>query len=285
MSVPALDRLRARRAEVGSPLCLGIDPHPERLPDELPPTVDGIERFARGLIEAAAEHAAAVKVNVAFFEAFGSAGWAALERVRADVPPAIPCILDAKRGDIETTAERYAVALLGHLGADGVTLSPYLGEDAIEPFLATGDRLVYVLARTSNPSAGRIQSLAVEGEPIHLHVARWVAERWDDGRVGIVVGATAPEELAEVRGDVPGPAFLVPGVGAQGGDAEAAARAADGASAPGLVNVSRGIALASSGPDWQAAAAAAASALSARLAEAVLHSMASPARAEEIGGS
>jgi orotidine-5'-phosphate decarboxylase len=285
MSATALERLRSRRAAVGSPLCLGIDPHPDRLPEGLPPTVEGIETFARGLIEAAAPDACAVKVNVAFFEAFGSTGWAALERTRADVPREVPCILDAKRGDIETTAERYAAALFGHLDADGVTLSPYLGEDAIEPFLAFADRLVYVLARTSNPSAGRFQSLVADGEPIHLRVARWAAERWTDGRVGLVVGATAPEELAMLRGAVRGPAFLVPGVGAQGGDAEAAAWAADGAWAPGLVNVSRGIALASSGSDWQAAAAAAASVHSGRFAEAVLHSKASPVRAGEIGGS
>jgi orotidine-5'-phosphate decarboxylase len=285
MSVSALERLRARRAAVGSPLCLGVDPHPERLPEGLPPTLDGIETFARGLIEAALPHACAVKVNVAFFEAFGSAGWAALERTRADVPGELPCILDAKRGDIETTAERYATALFGHLDADGVTLSPYLGEDAIEPFLAAGDGLVYVLARTSNPSAGRFQSVVADGEPVHLRVARWAAERWTDGRVGLVVGATVPEELAMLRKALPGPAFLVPGVGAQGGDAGAAARAADGAWAPGLVNVSRGIALASSGRDWQAAAAAAASVYSGRLAEAVLHSEASPVRAGEIGGS
>ena len=287
MTDSPLERLRARRAEVGSPLCLGIDPHPDALPDGLPPTVEGIESFARGLIEAAAAHACAVKINVAFFEAFGSAGWGALERARADVPRRIPCILDAKRGDIETSAERYAQALLGHLDADGVTLSPYLGEDAVEPFLAaaTKDRLVYLLARTSNPSAGRFQSLVAEGEPVHLHVVRWAAERWTDGRVGLVVGATAPDELIRLREAFPGPAFLVPGVGAQGGDVGAAARAADGAWAPGLVSVSRGIALASSGPDWQSAAAAAASVHSARLREAVLHSTASPVRAGEIGGS
>jgi orotidine-5'-phosphate decarboxylase len=285
MSGTALDRLRARRAIVGSPLCLGIDPRPDALPDGLAPSVDGLETFARGLIEVAAAYASAVKINVAYFEAFGSSGWAALERTRKDVPRDVPCILDAKRGDIDTSAERYAAALLGHLDADGVTVSPYLGEDAVEPFLAFDQRLVYLLARTSNPSAGRFQSLVADGEPIHLHVARWAAERWTDGRVGLVVGATAPAELERVRRAVPGPGFLVPGVGAQGGDADAAARAADGTFAPGLVNVSRGIALASTGSDWQAAAAAAASAHAGRFADAVLHSTASPVRAAEIGGS
>jgi orotidine-5'-phosphate decarboxylase len=281
----ALARLKARRSLVGSPLCLGVDPHPDQLPDGLSPDAAGIEAFARGLIEAVGPHVVAVKINVAFFEALGSAGWAVLERVRADVPPDLVCILDAKRGDIGTTAERYAEALLGRLDADGVTLSPYLGEDAVEPFLARGDRLVYLLARTSNPSAGRIQSLVVDGDPVHLHVARWAAERWTDGRVGLVVGATAPDELNRLRAAVPGPGFLVPGVGAQGGDLAAAARAADGAWAPGLVSVSRAIAGASSASDWASAAAAAALALSGRLAEAVLHSKASPAHAGDSGGS
>jgi orotidine-5'-phosphate decarboxylase len=163
---------------------------------------------------------------------------------------------------------------MGRLRADAVTLSPYLGEDAIEPFLAFEGRLAYVLARTSNPSAGRLQDTRVDDEALYLRVARWVAGTWPDGRVGLVVGATAPEELASIRRAVPGPAFLVPGVGAQGGDLEAARDHADGTWAPGLVNVSRGIAGASTGPDWREAAAAAASALRGRLSDPVLHSAA-----------
>src|SRR6478672_550862 len=170
VDAPPLVRLRARTARLGAPLCLGIDPHPTALPDGFPSGVEGIERFARGIIEAASEHAVAVKINVAFFEAFGSRGVAALERVRTDVPGDLFVILDAKRGDIGPTAERYAAALFGHLEADAVTLSPYLGEDAIEPFLAFPDRVVYVLARTSNPSAGSIQDLMTDGVRLHEHV-------------------------------------------------------------------------------------------------------------------
>ncbi|MGH2385004.1 MAG: orotidine-5'-phosphate decarboxylase [Candidatus Limnocylindria bacterium] len=273
-----LDRLRARRQALGIPLCLGIDPHPDQLPDELPSTVAGVESFARGVIEAAATHAVAVKINVAFFEALGSAGWLALERVRRDVPSDVLCILDAKRGDIGSTAERYAAGLFGHLEADAVTLSPYLGEDAITPFLDYPERLVYLLARTSNPSAARLQDVMADGEPFHLRVARWAAATWDDGRVGLVVGSTAPEELVLLRGSVPGPAFLVPGVGAQGGELEVSARACDGAWAPGVVSVSRGIAGASRGPDWREAAARAAEALGAQMREAVLHSEATAVR-------
>lgn len=273
MTAP-LERLRARVAALGAPLCLGIDPHPDDLPDG----VDTVEAFARGLIEAAVGEAVAVKINVAFFEALGATGWAALERVRRDVPADVICVLDAKRGDIGSTAERYAEGLFGQLAADAVTLSPYLGEDAIEPFLAHPDRLVYVLARTSNPSAHRVQDLAVDGQAVHLRVARWVADTWSDGRVGLVVGATAPRELTELRERVPGPAFLVPGVGAQGGDLAASVAACHGAWAPGLVSVSRGIAGASRRTDWREAAAAAAMALRSRMQDAVLHSIASAAQ-------
>ncbi|HET9852656.1 MAG TPA: orotidine-5'-phosphate decarboxylase [Candidatus Limnocylindrales bacterium] len=285
MSGSVLERLRTRREAVGAPLCIGVDPHPDALPDGLPRDVNGIETFARELIQATAAEAAAIKINVAFFEAFGAEGWAALERVRRDVPPDVVCILDAKRGDIGSTAERYAAGLFGTLQADAVTLSPYLGEDAIEPFLSVPDRLVYVLARTSNPSAGRLQGLVADGQPLHLHVARWAADRWSDGRVGLVVGATMPEELRRIREAAPGPGFLVPGVGAQGGDLEAAVRYADGEWAPGIVSVSRAIAGASRPTDWQAAAASAARELRGRMADAVLHSLASPAHSVNNGGS
>ena len=195
------------------------------------------------------------------------------------------CVLDAKRGDIGSTAERYASGLFGHLGADAVTLSPYLGEDAIDPFLAYPDRMVYVLARTSNPSAPRVQELIADGEPVHLRVARWAADRWPDGRVGLVVGATAPDELVRLRRAVTGPAFLVPGVGAQGGDLATAVATCAGAWAPGLVSISRAIAEASTGEDWAAAAASAAGAFRGRMRDAVLHSDATAATAAPSGGS
>lgn len=254
-----LERLRSRIAALGAPLCLGIDPHPSALPAGMPGTVSGIEAFARGLLEAAADQAVAVKINVAFFEAFGSSGLAALERVRADVPAELVVILDAKRGDVASTAERYAEALLGRLGADGVTLSPYLGEDAIQPFRAFPDRLLYVLALTSNPGAARLQQLPVgPGRTLAQEVAAWVAQTWPVPEVGLVVGATAPGELAALRAVVSAPGFLVPGLGAQGGELTAAVAACHGTMAPGIVNVSRGISAASTGPDWREAAAAAA---------------------------
>jgi orotidine 5'-phosphate decarboxylase subfamily 2 len=270
MSQPSdpLDRLRARLGRLGAPLCLGIDPHPDTLPDELPRDVSGIERFARGLLEAAAEYAVAVKVNVAFFEAFGSSGWAALERLVADLPPDHFLLLDAKRGDIGSTAERYAASLFGQLGADAVTLSPYLGEDAVEPFLEYPGRVVYLVTRTTNPSAGTLQDLAVGGAPLHERVASWAASTWTDGRVGLVVGATAPAELARLRRLVPALGFLVPGVGAQDGDLAAALEHCHGTAAPGLVSISRGIAAASRGDGWRAAAAASAQSWLGRMQEA-----------------
>ena len=283
--IAPLERLRSRSERLGAPLCLGIDPHPDRLPDGMAADIRGVEAFARGLVEAAVEHAVAVKVNVAFFEAFGSAGWEVLERLIADIPDEVIRVLDAKRGDIGSTAERYAAGLMGHLEADAVTLSPYLGEDAIEPFLAFPDRMVYVLARTSNPSAPRIQELEVGSEPVHVKVARWVADRWPGGRVGLVVGATAPGELDRLRAMLPGPGFLVPGVGAQAGDLVAAVRSCSGDWAPGLVSVSRGIAEASRSPDWREAVSAAAGSLRSRMREAVLHSNTTAVHAAKSGGS
>ena len=245
-----LERLGARTAAVGTVLCLGVDPDPAALPPAFSQDIDGIERFARLIVEVGAPLAAAVKFNLAFFEAYGSAGIRALERARAAVPAGIPVIADAKRGDIGTTAARQAVALFDALGADAVTVSPYLGETAIAPLLERVERFAYVLCRTSNPGAGELQDLAVEGEPLWAHVARVAAGWGPGGTVGLVVGATAPRELTRARTISPGLAFLVPGVGAQGGDVETVLQAGPATAIPAggrpagglLVNVSRGIA-------------------------------------------
>ena len=249
-----LDRLGRRTAKVGTHLCLGIDPDPNSLPAGFSPDVAGTEAFAKLLIESAAPYAAAVKANLAFYEAFGSAGIAALERVRAAVPSDIPFVADAKRGDISSTVARQAVALFDALGADAITANPYLGREAIAPFLERTDRFVYVLCRTSNEGAAEFQGLSVEsGEPLYVRVALRVAS-WAGGgdQVGLVVGATASPELVEIRAAAPELPILVPGVGAQGGDIEAVvasgpASAGVAAELPGrglIVNVSRGIAAA-----------------------------------------
>jgi orotidine-5'-phosphate decarboxylase len=257
VSDPYLARLARRTSTCGTALCVGIDPTPEMLPEGWPGDLAGIERLARLIVEAAAPHAAAVKPNLAFFEAYGSAGIAALERILAAVPPGVLVVADAKRGDVESTVARQAVAIYDGLGADAVTVSPYLGLGALGAFLERADRFAYVLCRTSNPGAGELQDLVVGEDPalgapaemLHRRVARRVEAAGLGDRAGLVVGATAPAELAAIRALVPGLAFLVPGVGAQGGDAApvmaagpAVAGTAGGGSGGGLlVNVSRGI--------------------------------------------
>jgi len=281
-----LVRLAARSAATGTVLCLGIDPDPAALPEGFPTTIAGIEGFSRIVLEAALPHVAAVKPNLAFFEAYGAAGLAALERLRAIIPADVPVIADAKRGDIGTTAARHATALFDVLGADAVTASPYLGSEAIAPLLDRTDRFVYVLCRTSNPGAGELQDLVVAessrpdaaapAEPLYARVARRAAGWGPGGTVGLVVGATAPHELRAVRAIAPGLAFLVPGVGAQGGDVAAvmqhgratASPAADGPGGGLVVNVSRGISGAASdgcGGDIGDRIAAAAAGWAARL--------------------
>lgn len=255
MTVAYLDRLAERQTIVRTVLCVGLDPHPDGLPAGFTRDLSGIEAFGRLLVEATAEVAAAYKANLAFFEAFGSGGLAALERLRATIPGSVPFIADAKRADIGNTAERQAAALYDALGADAVTVSPYLGGAALAPFIERPDRFAYVLCRTSNPGAGEIQDLAVTGaapgeEALHLTVARQAAGWGPGGTVGLVVGATAPVELAAIREVAPNLPFLVPGVGAQGGSiepvlADGPTRAGSSRLRPGgslLVNVSRGIA-------------------------------------------
>jgi orotidine-5'-phosphate decarboxylase len=283
-SDPYLVRLAARSAATGTVLCLGLDPDPEGLPDGFSRDLAGVESFALLLLQAAGPFAAAIKPNLAFFEAFGSAGLAALERIRAAVPAGLPVVMDAKRGDIGTTAARQAIALYDGLGADAITVSPYLGEEAIGPLLARSNRFAYVLCRTSNPGAAELQGLIVAAderaghpaEPLYARVARRAQAWGPGGTVGLVVGATAPAELATIRALAPGLAFLVPGVGAQGGDEAAvlehgratAAPAGERAGGGLLVNVSRGIAggaRTESGIDPGEAIAAAARAWAARL--------------------
>ncbi len=253
-----LERLATRSAAIGSILCVGLDPDPEALPKGLPPGLAGVEAFAGLILEAAGPFAAAVKPNLAFFEAFGSAGLAALERIRGRVPAGVLVLVDAKRGDIGSTSARHAAALFDSLGADAVTVSPYLGAEAIGPLLERPDRFAYVLCRTSNAGAGELQNLVVAGgtgapsEPLWARVARKTTHWGPGGTVGLVVGATAPVELAAIREIAPGLAMLVPGVGAQGGSLDAVlergpATAAPAGGRPGgglLVNVSRGIAAA-----------------------------------------
>jgi orotidine-5'-phosphate decarboxylase len=256
-----LDRLAARSATTGTVLCLGLDPVPTALPAGFSRDIAGIERFVELLVEAAVPYVAAVKPNLSFYEAFGSAGLAALERIRARIPADVPVVADGKRGDIDTTSARQSMAYFDALGFDAVTINPFVGEEALMTYLDRPDHFAYVLCRTSNPGATEFQSLRVAShqvddgvltapsEPLWARVARQAAGWGPGGTVGLVVGATAPDELRAIRAIAPRLPFLVPGVGAQGGTIEPVlVHGPVAGSSPGrpggslIVNVSRGIA-------------------------------------------
>ncbi len=242
--------LERRIDDCSSLLCVGLDPSPD---DLTAPTAAAALDFCKGLVKQTSRYAAAYKPNAAFFEAFGPEGWAALKEVIAAVQDEsnrlgslIPVVLDAKRGDIASTAEAYARSAFGQLGAHAVTLSPYLGRDAIEPFIADHEKGVFLLCKTSNPGAADLQDLTVadgpRSMPLYLHVAE-LARQWNtNNNIGLVVGATQPEALRQVREHAPEIWILAPGVGAQGGDLEAALEAGLRADGKGmLLPVSRGI--------------------------------------------
>jgi len=245
-----LERLHAAARANESWLCVGLDPDPSLAPETV-----AIPDFLRGIIEATSDLVCCFKPNIAFFEALGLEGQHALRSVLAAIPASVPVLLDAKRGDTPHTMRAYAQAIFDDLGADAVTVSPYLGGDALSPFLERADRGVFVLCKTSNPGAGEIQDLEVGGTPLFLHVARLALE-WDRHRsVGLVVGATYPRDVATVRRVAPEAPILLPGVGAQAGDLEASVRAGvDARAERAIVNASRTILYASRGTDWQAAA-------------------------------
>ncbi|MEQ8850617.1 MAG: orotidine-5'-phosphate decarboxylase [Phycisphaerales bacterium] len=210
----AITKLDAVRRARGSLLSIGLEPSPKYLPAGFEPRLPDYERFLRLIVSSTLDVAAAYKFNVAFFEALGAKGVELLERVRAEIPANRVVIIDAKRGDIGATAAMYARAIFDHLDADATTVNPLMGRDAIEPFLAWSDRLTYVLALTSNPGASDF--LLRDG------LFERIVERvrsWDEaGCAGFVVGATRGEDIAAVRAKAPDSSFLVPGVGAQGGE-------------------------------------------------------------------
>ncbi|HEX6797712.1 MAG TPA: orotidine-5'-phosphate decarboxylase [Ktedonobacterales bacterium] len=280
-----MELLRARWEVAGTLLCVGLDPELERLPETIRTGGDsaasregndgtqaGAKRieqailaFNTAIVDATADLVCAFKPNSAFYEAHGPAGLRALLRTIAylhDRYPNIPVILDAKRGDIGSTSAAYARAAFDVAGADAVTLQPYLGRDALAPFLDRADRGCLILCRTSNPRAGELQDLLVaagpDGTPLPLYqvVARAVAERWNtNGNCALVVGATYPDELRTVRGIVGDMPMLVPGIGAQGGDLEATLDAGLDSRGQGLIiSASRSVLYASAGPDFAQAA-------------------------------
>ena len=253
------DKLERAAQRNGSLLCVGLDPDPARMP------VSDVAAFNRAIIEATAEFVCAYKPNLAFYEALGERGLAALRDTLAAIPPDIPVIADGKRNDIGNTAKAYARALFDELGVDAATVNPYLGGDAVEPFLEREEKAAFILCRTSNPGARDLQDLLVtapgggEARPLFEMVAE-MARRWNSrGNVGLVVGATYPEELKRVRRLCPEMTFLVPGVGAQGGDVAAVVRnGLDKAGRGLIINVSRQVLYASREKDFAVAAAGAA---------------------------
>lgn len=256
-----IGRLYAAARRHQSLLCVGLDPEPERIPAHIRALPRPLFEFNRRIIDATAGFACCFKPQFAHYAALGAEDelLATIAHIHQQ-HPGLPVILDSKRGDIGSTAAKYAQESFGRYGADAVTVNPYLGFDSVEPFLAWKDRGVILLCRTSNPGARDFQDLACDGQPLYMHVASRVATQWNaGGQCMLVIGATYPQELAAVRavvGDLP---FLVPGVGAQGGDVAAAVRAGRTADGFGLVlNSSRGIIYAGDGEGFADAAGAAA---------------------------
>jgi orotidine-5'-phosphate decarboxylase len=265
-----LDMLRNAERQNGSLLCVGLDPDPAKFPMHLRGDASKIYDFCAAIVDATADLAIAFKPQIAYFAAHRAEDQ--LERLMAHMrraAPQVPVILDAKRGDIGSTAEQYAIEAFERYGADAVTLSPFMGFDSVQPYLQFHGKGAFLLCRTSNPGGDDLQSQrlsSIEGAPLlYEHVARLAQGPWNlNGQLGLVVGATYPAEIERVRAVAPTVPLLIPGVGAQGGDAIATVRAgwrgaqaADGTvntSAPIIVNSSRAILYAASGSDFAQAA-------------------------------
>ena len=264
-----MQALRARWERADSLVCVGLDPEPAKFPPRFADEPDAIFKFCREIVDATAQYVCCFKPQIAHFAALGAED--TLQRLVAHIHaahPGIPVILDSKRGDIGSTAQHYATEAFDRYAADAVTANPYLGRDSLQPFLDRADRGVVILCRTSNPGAADLQDLIVsdagrDARPLYQHVAEKIARDWNgNGNCALVVGATWPQQLREVRaivGDLP---LLVPGVGAQGGDVEAVVTNAKTADGTGLVvSSSRAILYASDGGDFANAAAVAAKSL------------------------
>ena len=258
------ERLRTASETARSLLCVGLDPDPARMP-----VADTIE-FNRSIVSATADLVCAFKPNLAFYEALGLLGWRALEKtvqhIRAEAPHAI-IIGDCKRGDIDSSAAAYATAMFDVWGFDGVTVNPWGGMDTVEPWLTKPEKGAFIWCRGSNRGAADIQDLAVSGvgnltQPVYLRLARRSQQRASQGNLGLVVGATAPQQLADVRRICPDLPLLIPGIGAQGGDlADSVRCGVDSLGRLAVINASRSVIYASAGADYASAARHAASGL------------------------
>ena len=235
---PFHERINSRIAAADSLLCVGLDPVAGKLPRGFDGSPSSIVRFCTEIIDATADLAACFKPNLGFFMALGADGLEALAQVREAIPAEVPVILDGKLNDMGETAKAYSAGVFDVFGFDALTVNPYLGEDAMAPYLQKEGVGVIVLVKTSNPGSGDLQDLPLaSGEPLYLHVADR-CRAWDaayPASVGMVVGATYPEQLAAVRQRCPDQVILLPGLGAQGGDAEASVRAGVTANGDGLL--------------------------------------------------
>ncbi len=252
------ERIGRRVSEADTLVCVGIDPALDKLPAHFSRSVDSVVHMCQAIIEATHPYAAAFKPNLAFFTALGRPGLNALWAVRHSIPSGIPVILDCKVGDVSETARAYAHGWFNEFGFDAITVSPYLGEDAVAPFLEYADKGVIILCKTSNSGSGDIQDLPLaNGEPLYLAVADKCHD-WDSSHpasVGLVVGATYPAQLRSVRVRVGDQVILLPGLGAQGGELRASVEAGVDASGGGLLcSSSRAIMFASNGRDFDVAA-------------------------------
>ena len=254
-----INKLSAAWTANDSLLCVGLDPDLAKLPAQFQNDSQGIYHFCREIIDATADLACSFKPQIAYFAALSAEDQLQqiCDYVRANYPH-IPLILDAKRGDIGATARQYAREAYDRYGADAVTVNPYMGFDSVEPYMEWSDRGVIILCRTSNEGGSDLQFLDVGGKPLYQHVAQLVAQKWNaNGQCALVVGATFPEELAQVRaivGDMP---LLVPGIGAQGGDIAATVKSGRTANGAGMmINSSRAILYAApqGGEDFASAA-------------------------------
>lgn len=245
-------QLSRKIQEKRSFLCVGLDTDPRRLPAGMQANEQNVLRFNREIIEATQAYTVAYKINIAFYEAMGPAGWAVLQETLNYIPEGILTIADAKRGDIGNTAEQYARAFFEVMNFDAITLNAYMGRDAVAPFLAYPDKWAIVLALTSNPGAADFQYRTDQrGEPLYLSMAKAAAEWGSPDQIMVVAGANRTTELSALRAVMPHHFFLIPGVGAQGGSlADVYASASTTSGSCMLVNASRSILYASSGPDY-----------------------------------
>ena len=251
------DALAAATTRHDSLLCVGLDPEPARFPAPWQGDAERIFDFCAGIVDATKDLVCAFKPQIAYFHAHRAEDQ--LERLMAHirrVAPGVPVILDAKRGDIGATAEMYAREVFQRYQADAVTLSPFMGFDSVEPYLRWDGKGAILLCRTSNPGGDDLQAQTLaDGEKLFERIARLAAGEWNrGGQLGLVVGATYPAEIARVRELAPTLPLLIPGVGAQGGDAQATVRAGWRPAGPIVVNSSRAVLYASAGADWAAAA-------------------------------